>query len=54
MQGNSELEDIKKSIQQWEKENAENLGKERKREFLTDAGVPLKTVYTPLDLAEKV
>lgn len=48
-----EFQDIESARERWEAENAEEFRKERKREFSLDCGIPLRRVYTPVDLAEK-
>ncbi|MFQ5826775.1 MAG: methylmalonyl-CoA mutase family protein, partial [Dehalococcoidia bacterium] len=47
------LAKIRASQEEWERENTQEFPKERKEEFLTDSGIPLKRFYTPLDLEEK-
>ncbi len=49
-------EKIVQKLIEWEKEVLEPFIKkfpERKREFLTEEGIPIKRVYTPLDLEDK-
>ncbi len=47
------LEEIKKKREEWEKQVNEILKRfpERKKEFVTESGIPLKRVYTPEDVA---
>lgn len=49
------IEDIKKARQKWEKEAGCDKGEtlERKKEFKTMGGIPVKRVYTPEDLEER-
>jgi len=50
------LERIREKLIEWEKEVVEPILKkipERKREFLTEEGIIVKRLYTPLDLQEK-
>lgn len=47
------LTTIKRAQQSWEEKFAKQFENERKREFLTESGIPLKRVYTPLDLADE-
>ena len=47
------LKEIKTAFEQWETANKEEFAKEDKREFVTESGIPMKRVYTPLDLAER-
>ena len=44
---------IRKIQQNWEEKFVKQFENETKREFLTESGIPLKRVYTPLDLADK-
>lgn len=46
------LSDIKEAINKWQKDNRAEFDKDRKV-FVTESGIPIKRVYTPLDLAEK-
>jgi len=51
-----ELEKIREKLAEWEKEILEPILKkfpERKRAFLTEQGLEVKRLYTPLDLAER-
>jgi methylmalonyl-CoA mutase N-terminal domain/subunit len=43
---------LKKTRAEWEKKIAQAGSKERKTEFLTRSRIPVKKVYTPLDLKE--
>ncbi|MEE8471956.1 MAG: methylmalonyl-CoA mutase family protein [Dehalococcoidia bacterium] len=47
------LAEIRTAQKEWEEKNAQEFPKERKAEFLSDSGIPLKRFYTPLDLEEK-
>ena len=47
------LTEIKAALDKWEAENAEKFKKERRKQFLTQSGIPVKRLYTPLDLAER-
>jgi len=40
---------LEKRVREWEAK--EETGKERKERFATEAGIPIKPVYTPLDIA---
>lgn len=53
MDKSHEFNKIRAAMQRWERENVSKLKSERKPEFLSESGIPVKTVYTPLDLAEK-
>lgn len=46
------LEEIKEAFHEWERKHGEEFKTERKT-FVTESGIPIKRVYTPLDLAEK-
>jgi len=48
-------DELKKRVEAWHRKNVEEFKKERKpeEEFVSEAGIPLKRVYTPLDLEEK-
>lgn len=48
-------DDLKKVVAQWEERHREEFGKEKKpeEEFLSASGIPIKRIYTPLDLKEK-
>jgi len=49
------LEEIKKRMEKWERETVpKSLERmpERKREFLTNSNIPIKRVYTPLDVKD--
>jgi len=48
-----EIKAIESKQAEWEKKYTEELKKERKKEFCTDDGVPVKRIYTPADL-EKI
>lgn len=47
------LAEIKAVFDKREIENAEKFQKERGKEFLTQPGISVKRLYTPLDLAER-
>ncbi len=47
------LNKIKSAKDSWEMSHDEDFKKERKKEFVCDSGIPIKRVYTPIDLAEK-
>ncbi len=47
-----EIKAIKAKQAEWEKKYKAEFAKERKKEFLTDDGIPVKRIYTPADLAE--
>jgi len=44
---------IKEAMQAWESKYAADFSNERKKEFVTESGIPLKRFYTPLDLEAK-
>lgn len=37
----------------WEKANQRFFGRERKKEFCTEDGIPISRLYTPLDLLDQ-
>jgi methylmalonyl-CoA mutase N-terminal domain/subunit len=49
------MSDLSTAINEWQEKHKEDFKKERKpeREFLSESGIPIKRVYTPLDLIEK-
>ena len=47
------LDELREAFEEWERKHQDEFGKERKSEFTTEGGTPVKRVYTPLDLAEK-
>jgi len=47
------LAELKEAVEKWERGNAPAFAKELKKEFVCESGIPVKRVYTPLDLAEK-
>lgn len=47
------LQDIKSAMDQWESVNQQEFAKEKDKQFATESGIPIRRVYTPLDLAEK-
>jgi len=55
MDEDKRLDEIKKARKEWEKEIQDKEGRvrERKDEFRTMGGIPLKRVYTPEDLADR-
>ncbi len=46
------LNELGDAVREWEKKNQEQFKTERKL-FATESGIPIKKIYTPLDLAEK-
>ena len=48
-----EIAAIKEKQAEWEKKYQEDFAKERREDFLTDDGIPVKRIYTPADLEEK-
>jgi len=48
-----EITEIKAKQTEWEKKYHEVFEEERKKEFRTDDGIPVKRIYTPADLEEK-
>jgi len=46
------LDELKEAFEAWEKKHGDEFKTERKT-FVTESGIPIKRVYTPLDLAEK-
>ena len=48
-----ETEEIKVAQKKWEEKNAEKFKSERKKEFVSTDGIPIKRVYTPADLKER-
>ncbi|MBF8265461.1 MAG: Sbm, partial [Dehalococcoidia bacterium] len=53
MSEKSKIDKLKAARDKWEKENAQEFQKERKKEFTNNSGMQLKRIYTPLDLEEK-
>jgi len=47
------IERIKSAQKEWEEKNAEKFKCERKKEFLSTDGIPIKRIYTPADLKER-
>ena len=47
------LDELREAFAEWEKKHQDEFGKERKSQFTTEGGTPVKRLYTPLDLAEK-
>ncbi len=48
-----DLNEIRKQMEVWEEENADAFKGERKNDFRCECGIPLKRVYTPLDIEEE-
>jgi len=46
------VSELKEAVAEWSKRNEEKFNTERKA-FATESGIPIKRVYTPLDLAER-
>jgi len=46
------IDQLKEAVAAWSKTNEQKFKTER-REFVTESGIPIKRVYTPLDLEEK-
>ncbi len=53
MYDKEKLAKLRLSKQKWEEENAKEFEKELKKEFISETGIPVKRIYTPLDLEEK-
>lgn len=53
MQNDNELAEIKSAQESWERAKSEEFKKEIRPEFHCGSGIPIKRVYTPLDLTEK-
>jgi len=47
------LDELREAFEAWGKEHENEFKTERKSEFATESGIPIKRIYTPLDLAEK-
>lgn len=47
------LDEVREAYEAWEKRHQSEFERERKKEFITEGEIPVKRVYTPLDLAEK-
>lgn len=47
------LDELKEAFEVWEKNHQAEFSKERKSEFATEDGIPVKRTYTPIDLQEK-
>lgn len=47
------LKKLRAAVEAWEAKHREEFAAEEKPEVLNDSGIPLKRVYTPLDLVEK-
>ncbi len=54
MDERKELTEITKALESWESKHAAEFASERKKEteFLSESGIPIKRLYTPLDLKE--
>lgn len=50
---NQKLNDIEAGKKNWEEQNLKAFDMERKKEFVTQDNIPIKRIYTPLDLQEK-
>ena len=48
----SERENLERLRREWEEEILKSGIKERKQDFVTRSKIPVKRVYTPIDLAE--
>lgn len=48
-----EIEEIKVAHKQWEEKNTEKFKSERKKDFVSTDGIPIKRAYTPVDLKAK-
>ncbi len=46
------LDEIREAIREWEKKHEAEFKNERKT-FVSESGIPIRRLYTPLDLAEK-
>ena len=53
MDKDGELDRIKAAQESWAREKADEFKQERKADFVSLTGIPIKRVYTPLDLEEK-
>ena len=53
MNKNHDLDDMKTALKGWEQENEKEFERERKDDFEFDCGIPIRRLYTPLDLMEK-
>lgn len=49
----SYLDEIREAFEAWQKNHEAEFAKERKKEFATEHGIPVRRVYTPLDLQER-
>jgi hypothetical protein len=47
------LAEIHAEMEKWESKNKDSFNKEQKSEFLSDAGIPMKRLYTPVDLEKR-
>lgn len=48
-----DLDRIEANFSKWEEGNADKCKRERKKEFLTLSGMPVKRLYTPLDVVQR-
>jgi methylmalonyl-CoA mutase N-terminal domain/subunit len=48
-----ELQEIHSEMEAWESKNIDSFNKEQKREFFSDAGIPMKRLYTSIDLEKR-
>jgi methylmalonyl-CoA mutase N-terminal domain/subunit len=47
------LAEIHAEMEKWESKNKDSFNKEQKSEFLSDSGIPMKRLYTPVDLEKR-
>jgi methylmalonyl-CoA mutase N-terminal domain/subunit len=47
------LAEIHAEMEKWESKNKDSFNKEPKSEFLSDSGIPMKRLYTPVDLEKR-
>ncbi|MBI4589848.1 MAG: methylmalonyl-CoA mutase [Candidatus Rokubacteria bacterium] len=47
------LKKLRAAVEEWEARHRQEFATEERQEFANDSGIPLRRVYTPLDLAEK-
>jgi methylmalonyl-CoA mutase N-terminal domain/subunit len=47
------LDEIRVAQQEWESRHLYEFAQESKKEFITEDGIPIRRIYTPLDLEEK-
>jgi methylmalonyl-CoA mutase N-terminal domain/subunit len=53
MFGKRKLEEMIEEAAAWESRNTDSFGKEPKGDFRSDSDIPLKRLYTPIDLQER-